>query len=112
MEGTILILLKLEALLINLSLLSTSIFTYFAKFNTKNIITSIIVYFLIIFNINDLIITIVIISNKLVYYWFADIYFFTYNINNVRKVIKTYEQDIKKNILDTANREYDVVGRA
>ena len=89
-----------------------TIFTYFAKFNTKNIITSIIVYFLIIFNINDLIITIVIISNKLVYYWFADIYFFTYNINNVRKVIKTYEQDIKKNILDTANREYDVVGRA
>lgn len=86
-----------------------TIYTYFAKFNAKNIITSLIVYFLIIFNINDLIITLVIISNKLVYYWVAEIYFFTRNIKNVRKVIKTYEQDTKKNILDTANREYEVI---
>jgi hypothetical protein len=85
------------------------IYTYFAKFNAKNIITSLIVYFLIIFNINDLIITLVIISNKLVYYWVAEIYFFTRNIKNVRKVIKTYEQDTKKNILDNANREYEVI---
>jgi hypothetical protein len=86
-----------------------TIYTYFAKFNAKNIITSLIVYFLIIFNINDLIITLVIISNKLVYYWIAEIYFFTRNIKNVRKVIKTYEQDTKKNILDNANREYEVI---
>ncbi len=86
-----------------------TVFAYLSKFNAKNIITSLIVYFLIIFNINDLIITLVIISNKLVYYWIAEIYFFSRNIKNVRKVIKTYEQDNKKNILDTANREYEVI---
>lgn len=86
-----------------------TIYAYFSKFNAKNIITSLIVYFLIIFNINDLIITLVIISNRLVYYWIAEIYFFSRNIKNVRKVINTYEQDNKKNILDTANREYEVI---
>lgn len=86
-----------------------TVFAYLSKFNAKNIITSLIVYFLIIFNINDLIITLVIISNKLVYYWIAEIYFFSRNIKNVRKVIKSYEQDVKKNILDTANREYEVI---
>lgn len=86
-----------------------TVFAYLSKFNAKNIITSLIVYFLIIFNINDLIITLVIISNKLVYYWIAEIYFFSRNIKNVRKVIKTYEQDNKKNILDTVNREYEVI---
>lgn len=86
-----------------------TIFAYLSKFNAKNIITSLIVYFLIIFNINDLIITLVIISNKLVYYWIAEIYFFSRNIKNVRKVIKSYEQDVKKNILDTVNKEYEVI---
>jgi hypothetical protein len=86
-----------------------TIYAYLSKFNAKNIITSLIVYFLIIFNINDLIITLVIISNKLVYYWIAEIYFFSCNIKNVRKVIKSYEQDIKKNILDTANKEYELI---
>lgn len=85
------------------------IYSYFSKFNTRNIVTSLILYFLIIFNINDLIITIIIISNKLVYYWIEEIYFFSCNIKNIRKVIKSYEQDIKKNILDTANREYEVI---
>lgn len=86
-----------------------TIYTYLAKFNSKNIITSLIVYFLIMFNINDLIITFVIISNKLVYYWLAEVYFFSCNIKNVRKVIKSYEQDTKKYILATANREYEVI---
>jgi len=86
-----------------------TVFAYLSKFNAKNIITSLIVYFLIIFNINDLIITLVIISNKLVYYWIAEIYFFSRNIKNIRKVIKSYEQDVKKNILDTANREYELI---
>lgn len=83
--------------------------TYFAKFNTKNIINSLIIYFLIIFNINDLIITLVIICNKLVYYWLAEICFFTYNINNIRKVIKTYEQKTRNNILDNAKNEYEII---
>jgi len=83
--------------------------TYFAKFNTKNITTGLIIYFLILFNINDLIITFVIISNKLVYYWLAEVYFFTYNINNVRKVINSYKQIIKNDILDNANKEYEIV---
>lgn len=86
-----------------------TIYTYFAKFNTKNIITSFIVYYLIIFNINDLTITIIIISNKLVYYWLSEIFFFTYNINNVRKVINAYSKNIKDNMLDNFNKEYEIV---
>jgi len=86
-----------------------SIYTYLVKFNIKNIITSILVYFLIIFNINDLIVTLVIIGHKIVYYWISEIYFFSYNIKNVRKVIKSYEQDTKKNILENVNREYEII---
>lgn len=68
------------------------LFTYLAKCNIKNIITSLIVYFLLIFNTNDLIITSVIISNKALYYCIEEVFFFIKNIKDIKKVIKRYNQ--------------------
>jgi hypothetical protein len=75
---------------------------FIRKLNLKNIITSLILSFLITFNINDLIITFVIISNKLIYYWLEEIYFFIKNIHNIRKIIN----NDKKNYIANITQEY------
>jgi hypothetical protein len=81
---------------------------YFAKLNFKNIITSILVYFLIIFNINDLIITLVIITHKILYYWLEEICFFVKNTENVKKVIKMYETPSLEAMVSKIRDEYIV----
>jgi hypothetical protein len=81
---------------------------YLAKLNVKNIITSILIYFLIIFNINDLIITLVIITNKIVYYWLEEICFFVKNTENVKKVIKMYETPSREAMVSKIRDEYIV----
>jgi hypothetical protein len=81
---------------------------YLGKLNVKNIITSILVYFLIIFNINDLIITLVIITHKIPYYWLEEIYFFIKNTENVKKVIKMYETPSRETIASKIRDEYIV----
>ena len=81
---------------------------YLAKLNVKNIITSILVYFLIIFNINDLIITLVIITHKILYYWLEEIYFFVKNTENVKKVIKMYETPSREAMVSKIRDEYIV----
>jgi hypothetical protein len=85
-----------------------SIAFYLAKLNIKNIITSILVYFLIIFNINDLIITLVIITHKILYYWLEEIYFFIKNTENVKKVIKMYETPSREAMVSKIRDEYIV----
>lgn len=85
-----------------------TIAVYLAKLNIKNIITSILVYFLIIFNINDLIITLVIITHKIVYYWLEEIYFFVKNTENVKKVIKMYETPSREAMVSKIRDEYIV----
>lgn len=89
-----------------ISLISVAV--YLAKLNIKNIITSILVYFLIIFNINDLIITLVIVTHKLVYYWLEEIYFFMNNTENVKKVIKMYETPSREAMVSKIRDEYIV----
>jgi hypothetical protein len=81
---------------------------YLAKLNVKNIITSILVYFLIIFNINDLIITLVIITHKIVYYWLEEVYFFVKNTKNVKKVIKMYETPSREAMVSKIRDEYTI----
>jgi len=81
---------------------------YLAKFNVKNIVTSLLVYFLIIFNINDLIITFVIVTHRLIYYWLEEIYFFTKNTSNVKKVIKMYDTPSREIIVSKIRDEYIV----
>lgn len=85
-----------------------TIAVYLAKLNIKNIITSILVYFLIIFNINDIIITLVIITHKIIYYWLEEIYFFINNTENVKKVIKMYETPSREAIISKIRDEYIV----
>ena len=43
-------------------------------------------------NINDFSITLIIAGNELIIYWLSECYFFTKNIKNIRKVIKSYQQ--------------------
>jgi len=74
------------------------IFTMYAlKFRnkTRKIITGIIVHYLLHFNINDIIITLIIIGHDIVYYILGEIYFFIRNIMSIRKVVMIYET--KKN---------------
>jgi hypothetical protein len=89
-------------------LLLMSIAVYLAKLNVKNITTSLLVYFLIIFNINDLIITLVIVTHKIIYYWFEEIYFFIKNTENVKKVIKMYETPSREAMVSKIRDEYIV----
>jgi hypothetical protein len=79
---------------------------YLIKFNIKNMITSILLYFLIIFNINDLIITCVMITHKIVYYWLEEIFFFIKNIENLKKVIRIYDSNIP---ISKVKEEYVVI---
>lgn len=73
----------------------TSMTAYFVKFDFKNIFTSIFVYFLILFNINDLLITIIILIHKGIYYWFEEMWFFINHTKNIKKVITMYERNIE-----------------
>ena len=90
-------------------LLLISMATYLAKFNRKNIITSILIYFLITFNINDMLITGVIVTHTLIYYWLEEIYFFIKNISNVKKVIKMYESPSIELIFSKLKDEYVII---
>lgn len=89
-------------------ILLTGLGIYLTKLNIKNITTSILVYFLIIFNINDMIITLIIITHKIVYYWLEEIYFFLKNLKNVKKVIKMYETPSKEAMISKIRDEYIV----
>ena len=60
------------------------------------------------FNINDLIITVVIITHTIVYYWLEEIYFFIRNIENVKKVIRMYETPSKEAMISKIRDEYVV----
>lgn len=91
------------------SILALLIGFYLVKINIKNIITSIIVYFLILFNINDLNITFVIILHKFIYYCIEEIYFFIINIQNVKKVIRMYETPSKQEMISKIKDEYVVL---
>lgn len=61
------------------------------KLITNTILTSYLIYF----NINDLIISMIIISNKFIYIFFDEIYFFIKNIKNIIILIKKYEKKYK-----------------
>ena len=84
-----------------------SIGFYFGKINIKNSITSVLIYFLVLFNINDLIITLVIIIQKFIYYWIGEVYFFIINVHNIKKVIKM--TPTKEMMLSKIKDEYVVI---
>lgn len=66
---------------------------YLLKFKnkTRKIITGFIVHYLLHFNINDIIITLIIIGHDIVYYILGEILFFIRNVRSIRKVVKIYE---------------------
>jgi len=79
--------------IINLYTLGVLLFVgYVIKFSVKNVITSIFLYFLIIFNINNLLITFMLIIHKIIYYYLEEIFFFIKNIKNIKKIIKVYDK--------------------
>lgn len=75
---------NLNNIYINLFLISTTSFI-------SPITTTIIIWCLISFNINDIIITLVLICNRQLYIFLKEIYFFTRNIYSIKKVLKMYQ---------------------
>jgi len=75
---------NLNNIYINLVLISITSFI-------SPITTTIIIWCLISFNINDIIITLVLICNQQLYIFFKEIYFFTKNIYSIKKVLKMYQ---------------------
>lgn len=75
---------NLNNIYINLVLISITSFI-------SPITTTIIIWCLISFNINDIIITLVLICNQQLYIFFKEIYFFTRNIYSIKKVLKMYQ---------------------
>lgn len=66
----------------------------------KKSIVIIISYYLIIFNVNDLLITLTLISNDIIYYILEELYFFTRNIHSIRKIVKINSKKQKDNIYE------------
>lgn len=79
---------------------------YLTRNNFKNIITGILIYFLIIIHINDIIITLVIITHKMIYYWLSEVYFYVRNYKNIKKVIKIYDTPSRDVIISKIKDEY------
>jgi hypothetical protein len=79
---------------------------YLTRCNFKNIITGILIYFLIMIHINDIIITSVIITHKIIYYWFNEVLFYVRNYKNIKKVIKIYDTPSRNVIISKIKDEY------
>jgi hypothetical protein len=73
----------------------TIIFIYKIRGKMRKLLTSIIIYYLLLFNVNDIIITMVLIGNSVVYYILGELYFFIININSIKKVVKMYDKKKK-----------------
>jgi hypothetical protein len=86
-------------LIFGLILLYISFCIYKIENKIKKIIVVVISYYLILFNVNDLFITLTLICNNIVYYILGELYFFITNIHSIRKVVKTYSlKKLKVNI--------------
>ena len=64
------------------------IITPFSKHKIKKIVTITIFYNLLVFNVNDIIITIFLITNNFFYLLLEEIYFFIKNMSSIKKVLK------------------------
>lgn len=62
--------------------------TPFSQNKIKKIITAVVFYNLLLFDINDIIITFLLISNDIFYLLLQEIYFFTKNMYSIKKVLK------------------------
>jgi hypothetical protein len=87
---TIISLLKLLFYLDNIYINTVILFlvTPFSKHKIKKIFTITIFYNLLVFNVNDIIITIFLITNNLFYLLLEELYFFIKNIYSIKKVLK------------------------
>jgi hypothetical protein len=85
-------------------------YVYKIQNKLRKVATMLICYYLILFNVNDLIITLVLISNNLVYYILGEIYFFISNIHSIRKVAKAYDKKKRPKIkLDITETEKEFI---
>lgn len=87
---TIISLLKLLFYLDNIYINTVVLFlvTPFSKHKIKKIVTITIFYNLLVFDVNDIIITIFLITNNLFYLLLEEIYFFIKNMSSIKKVLK------------------------
>jgi hypothetical protein len=68
---------------------------YGIQSKTKKLLTLVISYCLLLFNVNVIIATVILISNNIVYYILGELYFFITNISSIRKVVKAYNKKKK-----------------
>lgn len=66
------------------------IYIYYFKFNIKNTTLFVVLYLMMMFNINDIVITLTIIGHKILFYILKELFFFTSNTHNIRKVLKNH----------------------
>lgn len=85
---TIISLLKMIFYLDNRFIVVFFLITPFFQNKIKNLFTITIFYNLLVFNVNDIIITIFLIIHKLVYLLLEEIYFFIKNMSSIKKVLK------------------------
>jgi len=88
-----------------LTILTPIIIFKSTKNKVKNIITGIILAHLLIFNTNDITITLFLLSHRIVYYILEELYFFMLNSNNIKKVINKYNTN--KNIKTAFPFDFD-----
>lgn len=76
----------------------------------RKVATLIISYCLLLFNVNVLIVTLILISNNLVYYILGELYFFITNIRSIRKVVKAYDKKKRPRInIDITETEKEFI---
>jgi hypothetical protein len=64
--------------------------------NKKKILLFILFYSLLIFNVNDILISIILICNKIIYLVFSEMYFFMKNIYSIKKILNFNNDYIEK----------------
>lgn len=94
---------------ISVYILISLVYIYLLKLSIKNLLTSLILYLLILANFNNLIITVIILINNTIYYCIGELLFFIFNANNIKKVIRMYEVPSKQAIISRVKDEYIII---
>ena len=84
-------------------------FCLFLNNKLKYILFNILIYNLLYLDINDIIISIIIIKYDYVYYIIKELIFFIYNINNISKIIHKFELIKNKKIMENIKYNYQII---
>jgi hypothetical protein len=99
-------------------IINVLLFIYFLvnyKLNKENnkemILIGILLYILLLSNVNELIVSTIIVLYKFIYLMFLELVFFINNINDIKKVLNLYEKQKLKRIEKTKQENYYIPDR-